>query len=160
MDHPGEDRLTGLIDLRTEKEFSEYHIPERRECAADGAGGSRSEQDWRRSCCIPKEASIPHRHGSCCGRRDTARHTCCSADLRNGRTRCSSRSLRPMPHRHETVEFAKMSAVSRYFGGTPQSGTADSVQTPAVVTAETRDAGIGARPLRSGAPKKKKKEGC
>jgi rhodanese-related sulfurtransferase len=58
----------------------------------------------------------------------------------------------------QSVEFAKMREVSKFFGGSPQAAAGDSVAMPAAAMPKlTLPA---PKPAAAAAPKKKKKEGC
>ena len=83
--------------------------------------------------------------------------------LRGGLEEWKDRVLFPTlaanPTPAQTVEFAKMKEVSKFFGGTPQTGAAGDQQPtvePAMPKLEMPQSALAP----AGAQKKKKKEGC
>ena len=157
-----------LIDLRTEKEFNEYHIPGAENvpltALADrglgvtekivlySEGGIHSAQAWFLLRAKGYRAAYM---------------------LFGGLDEWKDKVLFPKVAANatpaETVEFAKMSAVSKFFGGTPQSGVADTSATsgaaPAIVMPKlqmpaTAVGTTAASTPGTGTAPKKKKEGC
>lgn len=147
-----------LIDLRTAKEFNEYHIPGAENVPMTALanhglgtmekivlysdGGIHSAQAWFLLRAKGYRAAYMLFGG-----------------LEEWKDRVLFPRLAANATPAETVEFAKMSAVSTYFGGTPQSGVADSASTPAIVMPKL-EMPAAAPAAAGGAPKKKKKEGC
>ena len=147
-----------LIDLRTEAEFAGYHIPGAENVALTALpeyglaktekivlyseGGIHSAQAWF----LLKARGYPGAYM-----------------LRGGLEEWKDRVLFPKPAENptpaQTVEFAKMREVSRFFGGTPQVGaTADQQAAVAPVMPKLEMQQSAQAP--AGAQKKKKKEGC
>jgi rhodanese-related sulfurtransferase len=146
-----------LIDLRTEKEFGEYHIPGAENvpitALADlglsttgkivlySEGGIHSAQAW-----FLLKAKGYRGAYMLFGGLEEWKDVVLFPKLAANATPA------------QTVEFARMSAISKFFGGTPQAGPADSVQAPAVALPKLEMPSAQAAP-EAGA-KKKKKEGC
>ena len=144
-----------LIDLRTEREFGEYHIPGA-ECVSLTAlpeyglqknekivlyseGGIHSAQAWF----LLKTQGYKGVYMMFGG-------------LEEWKDKVLFPKLAANPTPAQSVEFAKMKEVSRFLGGTPQTGSTDSVKAPslALPKIEMPQAAPGA------ASPKKKKEGC
>jgi len=147
-----------LIDLRTEAEFAGYHIPGAENVALTALpeyglaktekivlyseGGIHSAQAWF----LLKARGYPGAYM-----------------LRGGLEEWKDRVLFPKlaenPTPAQTVEFAKMKEVSKFFGGTPQLGSAP-VQQATVAPVMPRPEMPQNAQAPAGAQKKKKKEGC
>ena len=146
-----------LIDLRTDREFNDYHIPGAENvpltALADHGLGKMEK------IVLYSEGGIHSAQGWLLLR---ARGHRAAYMLFGGLDEWKDRVIFPKLSADatpaETVEFAKMSAVSRYFGGAPQTGTADSTQAPAITMPKLEMPAAQATP--GAAPKKKKKEGC
>jgi rhodanese-related sulfurtransferase len=146
-----------LIDLRTEKEFGEYHIPgaenvpltaltdlglsKTGKIVLYSEGGIHSAQAWF----LLKAKGYRGAYMLFGG-------------LEEWKDAVLFPKLAANATPAQTVEFARMSAISKFFGGTPLSGAADSVQAPAVALPKLEMPSAQAAP-EAGA-KKKKKEGC
>lgn len=147
-----------LIDLRTEKEFNEYRIPgaenvpltslmnhglsTQEKIVLYSDGGIHSAQAWFLLRAKGYRAAYMLFGG-----------------LEEWKDKVLFPKLAANATPAETVEFAKMSAVSTYFGGAPQSGVADTAASAAIVMPKLEMP--ASTPAATGAaPKKKKKEGC
>jgi rhodanese-related sulfurtransferase len=147
-----------LIDLRTAREFNEYHIPGAENVpitalAVHGLGtmekivlysdgGIHSAQAWMLLRAKGYRAAYMLFGG-----------------LEEWKDKVLFPKLAANATPAQSVDFAKTSAVSAYFGGTPQSGTADTAATPSIVMPKL-EMPAAAPAAAGGAPKKKKKEGC
>ncbi len=147
-----------LIDLRTENEFKEYHIPGAENVpltALMNHGLSTQEK-----IVLYSDGGI---HSAQAWFLLRAKGYSAAYMLFGGLEEWKDRVLFPKRAANatpaEAVEFARMSAVSAYFGGTPQSGTADTATTPAIVMPKL-EMPASAPAAAGGPPKKKKKEGC
>ncbi len=148
-----------LIDLRTEQEFGAYHIPGAENvpltALADhglgmtekivlySEGGIHSAQAWFLLRAKGYRAAYMLFGG-----------------LEEWKDKVLFPRLAANATPAETVEFAKMSAVSTYFGGTPQSGAADSSAAPAIAMPKMEMPAAAGAPAAPVAGAKKKKEGC
>ncbi len=145
-----------LIDLRTEQEFSDYHIPTAENIPLAGlieAGLQRNEK-----IVLYSEGGI---HSAQAWFLLKAKGYKAVYMLFGGLEEWKEKVLFPAvpenPTPEQSVAFAKIKEVSKYFGGTPQSGaTAVSAQPPAALPRLSLPDG-GAAPRPQG---KKKKEGC
>jgi rhodanese-related sulfurtransferase len=149
-----------LIDLRTAKEFNEYHIPGAENVPVTSladAGLGKLEK-----IVLYSEGGI---HSAQAWFLLRAKGHRAAYMLFGGLEEWKDRVLFPKMAANaspaETVEFAKMSAVSRYFGGAPQSTGADTAAAPAIAMPKMEmPSAPSAGTQGGGAPKKKKKEGC
>jgi len=147
-----------LIDLRTEAEFAGYHIPGAENVALTALpeyGLAKTEK-----IVLYSEGGI---HSAQAWFLLKARGYAGAYMLRGGLEEWKDRVLFPKPAENptpaQTVEFAKMKEVSRFFGGTPQVGAAADQQaavTPVMPKPEMQQSAQAP----AGAQKKKKKEGC
>ena len=148
-----------LIDLRTEKEYAEYHITGAENfqlTALAGAGLQRNEK-----IVLYSEGGI---HSAQAWMLLKAQGYRGVYMLRGGLEEWKEKVLFPRlpenPTPAQKVEFAKMSEVARHFGGAAQ--TAASPEQSAVTAPMPKlampPAPAGGAP--AAAPKKKKKEGC
>lgn len=148
-----------LIDLRTDKEFLEYHIPGAENIpltALSDAGLDKLEK-----IVLYSEGGI---HSAQAWFLLRAKGYRASYMLFGGLEEWKDKVLFPTLAANaspaESVEFAKMTAVSKYFGGAPRSGSTDTTSTPAIVMPKMELPPAAAAGSPAGAPKKKKKEGC
>lgn len=148
-----------LVDLRTEQEFAEYHIPGAENIRLTGladAGLQRNEK-----IVLYSEGGI---HSAQAWMLLKARDYRGVYMLRGGLEEWKDRVLFPRlpenPTAAQKVEFAKMSEVARHFGGAAQTGASpeQAAVTAPVPTLAMPPAPAGGAPAT--APKKKKKEGC
>lgn len=144
-----------LVDLRTEKEFAEYHIPSAENItlsALDQANLHHNEK-----IVLYSEGGI---HSAQAWMLLRAKEYQGVYILRGGLEEWKDRILFPRvpenPTPAQVVEFAKIKEVSKYFGGTPQTGGAEQKFTPQIAAPKIE------MPQQTGpkAPGKKKKEGC
>ena len=147
-----------LLDLRSEKDFSEYRIPSAENIPVSklgdselmrnekivlySEGGIRPAQAWMLLKARAYKAAYILRGG-----------------LEEWRSTILFPQLRPNPTGDQLAAAEKANAVSKFFGGTPQTGTqAGGSSTPKLVMPKLEmpaaTGGTGA------SPKKKKKEGC
>jgi rhodanese-related sulfurtransferase len=148
-----------LIDLRTEKEYAEYHIPGAENIALTAladAGMQRTEK-----IVLYSEGGI---HSAQAWMLLKARGYRGVYMLRGGLEEWREKVLFPRlpenPTPAQRVEFAKMSEVAKHFGGAPQDGGSPD---QAAVTAPMPKLAMPQAPAGgapAAAPKKKKKEGC
>ena len=146
-----------VVDLRAEKAYAEYHIPPAENIPVTGLehsslmhnekvilysdDGTRAAQAWMLLRAKGYKGVYM---------------------LNGGLDEWKARILFPRipdnPTSAQAIEFARVKEVSRYFGGAPQSGAADTAaaRKVAMPRLEMPAAGAGG----AGAPKKKKKEGC
>jgi hypothetical protein len=146
-----------LIDLRTEAEFAGYHIPGAENVtltALPEYGLKKNEK-----IVLYSEGGI---HSAQAWFLLKAKGYMGVYMLRGGLEEWKDRVLFPKratnPTPAQTVEFAKMREVSKFFGGTPQTGTAADQQATVAPTMPKLE-----MPQNSPAPagaQKKKKEGC
>jgi rhodanese-related sulfurtransferase len=147
-----------LIDLRTEAEFAGYHIPGAENVALTALpeyGLVKTEK-----IVLYSEGGI---HSAQAWFLLKARGYAGAYMLRGGLEEWKDRVLFPKPAENptpaQTVEFAKMKEVSKFFGGTPQIGaTPDQQSTVAPVMPKLEIQQSAQAP--GGAQKNKKKEGC
>jgi len=147
-----------VIDLRTEAEFAGYHIPGAENAALTALpeyGLTKSE-----TIVLYSEGGI---HSAQAWFLLKAKGYRGVYMLRGGLEEWKDRVLFPTlaanPTPAQTVEFAKMKEVSKFFGGTPQTGAAGDQQPtvePAMPKLEMPQSALAP----AGAQKKKKKEGC
>lgn len=146
-----------LIDLRSEKEFNEYHIPTAENIPVGSLtdaglmrnekiilyseGGIHSAQAWFLLKANQYKAVYMVRDG-----------------LAEWKDRILFPSLAENASAEEQVVFEKRKAISIFFGGSPQTGTGDTKATPQLAMPKLDMPGSSAAP--AGAAKKKKKEGC
>jgi rhodanese-related sulfurtransferase len=146
-----------LVDLRSEAEYSAYHIPGAENVpltALADYGLQRNEK-----IILYSDGGI---HSAQAWFLLTAHGYRGAYILRGGLEEWKDRVLFPSPGPDPTpaekVQFAKMSEVSRFFGGTPQTGAA--AATAAVTRTIPKLEAPAAAPAAGTPPKKKKKEGC
>ncbi len=145
-----------LVDVRSEKEFAEYHIPTAENIPVaslfDGGllrnekiilyseGGIHSAQAWF----FLKAQQFKNVY-----------------ILRDGLAEWKDRILFPSIADNATADekaaFEKRKSVSTFFGGSPRTGTTDTKTTPQLAMPKLEMPSASAA---TGAPKKKKKEGC
>ncbi|MFH0990016.1 MAG: rhodanese-like domain-containing protein [bacterium] len=147
-----------LIDLRSEKEYAEYHIPTAEQITLTGLESApllRSEK-----LVLYSEGGI---HSAQAWMLLRAKGYKGVYMLRGGLEEWKDKILFPRIPENSTpellVEFNKTREVSKYFGGTPQSGSAEGKNSPALSMPKLEMPSSGAAPALGG-PKKKKKEGC
>lgn len=146
-----------LIDLRSGKDFEEYHIPGAENIAIGSLldagllrnekiilyseGGTHSAQAWF----LLKAQKYKNVYL-----------------LRDGLGEWKERILFPSIAENATAEekaaFEKRKEISKFFGGSPQTGSGSTSSTPQFVMPKLEMP--SARGVPAGAPKKKKKEGC
>lgn len=148
-----------LIDLRSEKDYAQYHIPGAENvppAALSDYGLLRNEK-----IILYSDGGIHSAQAwfllKAMGYRGVYM-------LRGGLNEWNEKVLFPQipssPTSEQSTAFEKMKEVSRFFGGTPTSGTA-SAETPAVRSLPTMGPGaLSATPASPAMPAKKKKEGC
>ncbi len=146
-----------LIDVRSSKEFEEYHIPTSENIPVGSlfdAGLMRNEK-----LILYSEGGI---HAAQAWFLLKAQRYNKAYILRDGLAEWKERILFPSIAENASAEeqtaFEKRKAVSAFFGGTPQTGTNDSKSTPQIAMPKLEMPSASAAP--GGAPKKKKKEGC
>jgi len=147
-----------LIDLRTEPEFSAYHIPGAENVtltALPEYGLTRNEK-----IVVYSEGGI---HSAQAWFLLKAKGYRGVYMLRGGLEEWKDQVLFPTlaanPTPAQIVEFAKMKEVSKFFGGSPQAGGAAG-QEAAIAPAMPKLEMPQSAQAPAGAPKKKKKEGC
>lgn len=144
-----------LIDLRSAKDFDEYHIPgaenipiaslpdagllRNEKIILYSEGGTHSAQAWFLLKALKYKNVYLLRDG-----------------LAEWKDRILFPSLAENPSPEEKAAFEKRKEVSKFFGGSPQTGSAASA--PRLVMPKLPVPSVSAAP--TGAPKKKKKEGC
>jgi rhodanese-related sulfurtransferase len=146
-----------LIDVRNGKDFEEYHIPTAENIPVGSlfdAGLQRNEK-----IILYSEGGI---HAAQAWFLLKAQRYNNTYILRDGLAEWKSQILFPLIAENASPEeksaFEKRKAVSAFFGGTPQTGTADTKSTPPIAMPKLEMPSASAAP--GGAPKKKKKEGC
>lgn len=147
-----------LIDLRTESEFAEYHIPgaERVPLTALPDYGLQKNE----KIIMYSEGGIHSAQAWFLLRTQGYKGV---TMLFGGLEAWKDDVLFPRPAANPTpaqsVQFAKMKEVSKFFGGTPQADSTDAVTAPSLTMPklETPQGGAAARSI---SPVKKKKEGC
>jgi rhodanese-related sulfurtransferase len=147
-----------LIDIRADKEFAEYHIPgaenvpltalpeyglqKTEKILIYSEGGIHSAQAWFLLKAKGYHAAYM-----------------LSGGLEEWKDKVLFPSLPPNATPAQSVEFAKMKEVSKLFGGTPQTGSAEPSQAP-TLTMPKLEMPQSAQAAPGSTPKKKKKEGC
>lgn len=147
-----------LIDLRTAQEYGEYHIPGAENLgltALPVAGLQKTEK-----ILLYSEGGI---HSAQAWFLLKARGYLAVYMLFGGLDGWKDEVLFPAlaanPTPTQTVRFGKMKEVSKFFGGAPRTGAADSALTPSYTLPKVEmPQSVEASP--ASAPKKKKKEGC
>jgi rhodanese-related sulfurtransferase len=146
-----------LIDVRSAKEFEEYHIP----TAENIPVGSLFDGNLLRNekIILYSEGGI---HAAQAWFLLRAQRYNNAYILKDGLAEWKDRILFPSIEENASAEeksaFEKKKAVSTFFGGKPQSGVTDSKAEPKMVMPKL-EAPSGAA-AQGSAPKKKKKEGC
>ncbi len=147
-----------LIDIRTDKEYAAYHIPgaenvpltalpeyglqKAEKIVIYSEGGIHSAQAWFLLKAKGHRAAYMLFGG-----------------LEEWKDKVLFPSLPPNASPAQLVEFAKMKEVSKFFGGTPQTGPAEPSQPPSL-TMPKLEMPQAAQAAPGSTPKKKKKEGC
>jgi rhodanese-related sulfurtransferase len=146
-----------IIDVRSAKEFAEYHIPSAENIPVGSlfdAGIQRNEK-----IVLYSEGGI---HAAQAWFLLKAQKYNSVYILRDGLAEWKEKILFPSLGENATQEernaFEKRKAVSAFFGGTPQVGATDAKKAPQVAMPKLEMPSASAAP--GGAPKKKKKEGC
>jgi rhodanese-related sulfurtransferase len=161
-DHVGDWIIKGkgdfrLIDVRSTKEFEEYHIP----TAENIPVGSLFDSGLQRNekLILYSEGGI---HAAQAWFLLKAQKYNNTYILRDGLAEWKERILFPSIGENASPEekaaFEKLKAVSAFFGGTPQAGATDVKATRQITMPKLDMPTASAAP--GGAPKKKKKEGC
>jgi rhodanese-related sulfurtransferase len=150
-----------LIDLRSEKEFAEYHIPRAENVQISGLadygllrnekivlyseGGIHSAQAWFLLKAGEYRGVYMLRGG-----------------LEEWKDKVLFPRIPPSPTADQTASFEKMKEVSKFFGGTPLSGAPPDQPAAAQTIPKLEMPSMPATPAAAGAgaPTKKKKEGC
>ncbi|MBI5474668.1 MAG: rhodanese-like domain-containing protein [Ignavibacteriae bacterium] len=146
-----------LVDVRSEKEFAEYHIPTAENIPVaslfEGAlmrnekiilyseGGIHAAQAWFLLKAQQYKSAYILRDG-----------------LDEWKNRILFPSIAENASADEKLAFEKRKSVSAFFGGSPRTGTADAKSTPQLAMPKLEMPAASA--AAGGAPKKKKKEGC
>lgn len=148
-----------LIDLRSEEEYAQYHIPgaenvppatladygllRNEKIVLYSDGGIHSAQAWFLLKAMGYHGVYMLRGG-----------------LDEWNEKVLFPQIPPSPTAEQSAAFEKMKEVSRFFGGTPASGTA-SAETPAVRSMPKMGPGLSSgTPAGPAVQAKKKKEGC
>jgi rhodanese-related sulfurtransferase len=146
-----------LIDLRTEVEYTAYHIPGAENVtltALEGYGLTRNEK-----IILYSEGGIHSAQAWFLLRaREYNGVYMLKGGLEEWKEKVLFPALPPEPTAAQKVEFAKMREVSAFFGGTPQTGT--SAEKPAVTMAVPKLDTPAPAAAPGTPPRKKKKEGC
>lgn len=146
-----------LIDLRSEQEFNEYHIP----TAENIPVGSLTDVGLARNekLILYSEGGI---HSAQAWFLLKAKQYKAVYMLRDGLAEWKDRILFPSladnASAEEQAAFEKRKAISAFFGGSPQTGASDTKATPQFAMPKLEMPAASATP--SGGAKKKKKEGC
>jgi rhodanese-related sulfurtransferase len=147
-----------LIDLRTEAEFSGYHIPGAENVALTALPEYGLTKDEK--IILYSEGGI---HSAQAWFLLKAKGYRGVYMLRGGLEEWKDRVLFPKlvadPTPAQTIEFAKMKEVSKFFGGTPQTDAAADQQTSVAPAMPKLELPQSAQ-TPAGTQKKKKKEGC
>ena len=145
-----------LIDLRSEKDFAEYHIPSADNISLSGLDQSNLQRNEK--IILYSDGGI---HSAQAWMLLEAKGFKGVYILRGGLEEWKDQILFPRipesPTPAQVVEFARTKEVSKFFGGTPQSGGAAESATPKLSMPKL-EAPAGAQS--KAAPGKKKKEGC
>ncbi|MBP1656752.1 MAG: Rhodanese domain protein [Bacteroidetes bacterium] len=147
-----------LIDLRTEGEFAEYHIPGAERVPLTALAGYGLQKN--ETIVIYSDGGI---HSAQAWFLLTTQGYKGATMLFGGLEAWKDNVLFPRPAENPTpaqsVQFAKMKEVSKFFGGTPQMDSTAAVTAPSFTMPklETPQGGAAARGT---SPVKKKKEGC
>jgi rhodanese-related sulfurtransferase len=145
-----------LVDLRNEKDFAEYHIP---------SSENITLSDLEQSSLHRNEKIVLYSDGGIHSAQAwmllVAKGYKGVYILRGGLEEWKDQILFPRipenPTPAQLVEFARVKEVSKFFGGTPQSGGGTDVTAPKLSMPKLEaPAGVQAKP----ATGKKKKEGC
>lgn len=145
-----------LIDLRNEKDFAEYHIPSSENITLSGLDQSNLQRNEK--IILYSDGGI---HSAQAWMLLEAKGFKGVYILRGGLDEWKDQILFPgvpeNPTPAQMVEFAKTKEVSKFFGGTPQSGGTVGAETPKLAMPKL-EAPSGTQPKPAAA--KKKKEGC
>ena len=145
-----------LVDLRNEEAFAEYHIPSAEQIIMSGLEQSSLQRNEK--IILYSEGGI---HSAQAWMLLKARGFKGVYILRGGLEEWKDRILFPTipenPTPAQVVEFAKVKEISKFFGGVPQSGSAEAASTVSRPMPKL-ELPAGAQPKVGGA--KKKKEGC
>jgi len=145
-----------LIDLRSEKDFAEYHVPFAENILLSGLDQSNLQHNEK--IILYSDGGI---HSAQAWMLLEAKGFKGVYILRGGLEEWKDQILFPRipenPTPAQVVEFAKTKEVSKFFGGTPQSGATLEAATPKLSMPKL-DAPAGAQS--KAPPAKKKKEGC
>ncbi|MBI5217076.1 MAG: rhodanese-like domain-containing protein [Ignavibacteriae bacterium] len=146
-----------LIDVRSEKEFAEYHIPS----AENIPVGSLFDAELMRNekLLLYSEGGIHAAQAWFLLKAQQFKHVYILRDgLAEWKDKILFPSISDSASSEETLAFEKRKFVSNYFGGTPMSGTSSVSQTKQLAVPKIQmPSGV---PSPTGSPKKKKKEGC
>jgi rhodanese-related sulfurtransferase len=145
-----------LIDLRNEKEFAEYHIPSSENISMSGLEEARLQHNEK--IVLYSDGGI---HSAQAWMLLEAKGFKGVYILRGGLEEWKGQILFPHipenPTPAQVVEFARTKEVSKFFGGTPQSGGISDTAVPRLSMPKLEDP-AGAKS--KGVQAKKKKEGC
>jgi rhodanese-related sulfurtransferase len=146
-----------LIDVRSAKEFDEYHIPTAENiplASLADAGLQRNEK-----IILYSEGGIHSAQAWFLLKALQYKHVYMLKDgLNEWKDRILFPTLSENASAEEKAEFEKRKAVSLYFGGTPRTGSTAMSSAPQLVMPKLEQPSASATP--TAAPKKKKKEGC
>jgi rhodanese-related sulfurtransferase len=145
-----------LIDLRSEKDFAEYHIPSAENIELSSL--DRSNLQHNEKLILYSDGGI---HSAQAWMLLEARGFKGVYILRGGLEEWKDQILFPHvpenPTPAQMVEFAKTKEISKFFGGAPQTGGASEAASPKLSMPKL-ETPAGTQP--KAAPAKKKKEGC
>jgi len=145
-----------LIDLRHEKDFAEYHVPSAENVTPSGLDQSNLQRNEK--IILYSDGGI---HSAQAWMLLEAKGFKGVYILRGGLEEWKDQILFPRipenPTAAQVVEFAKTKEVSKFFGGTPQSGGTAEAATPKLSMPKL-EAPTGSQSKTSAT--KKKKEGC
>ncbi|HSQ75396.1 MAG TPA: rhodanese-like domain-containing protein [Bacteroidota bacterium] len=147
-----------LIDLRTEGEFAEYHIPGAERVPLTALAGYGLQKNEK--IVIYSDGGIHSAQAWFLLKTQGYKGV---TMLFGGLEAWKDNVLFPGPPEHPTpaqsVQFAKMKEVSKFFGGTPQTDSTAAATAPSFTMPKLEMPQAGATP-RGTAPVKKMKEGC
>ena len=145
-----------LIDLRSENDFAEYHVPSAENITLSGLDQSNLQHNEK--IILYSDGGI---HSAQAWMLLEAKGFKGVYILRGGLEEWKDQILFPRipenPTPAQVAEFTKTKEVSKFFGGTPQSGGTSEAATPKLSMPKL-DAPAGSQS--KAAPAKKKKEGC
>jgi rhodanese-related sulfurtransferase len=147
-----------LIDLRNEKDFAAYHIPSSENIALSGLEQSGLQHNEK--IILYSEGGI---HSAQAWMLLRAKGFAGVYILRGGLEEWKDQILFPHipenPTPAQIVEFARIKEVSKFFGGSPQTGTGQEKSAPALLTPKI-EMPVPSTTTPKAATGKKKKEGC